>query len=184
MNVDAVTARYTDAFFDLAVEKGKLDEVKADVERLGEAFSDPEVAAFLSNPRISRDKKQRALSGFLESLSPLTRNLVGLTLDRGRETVLVGLAPAFKKRLLARRGATEGVVESARPLEEDEVALVADAVGRQLGKEVYLVNRVDPTLIGGVRVLCDFRLLDLSVRGRLQGLRRALSQVRVPAHSA
>ncbi len=184
MTVDAVTARYTDAFFDLAVEGGKLDEVKADVELLGEAFSDPEVAAFLSNPRISREKKQRALAGFLEGLSPLTRNLVGLTLDRGREAVLVGLPAAFKKRLLARRGATEGVVESARPLEDAEIVRIAEAVGRELGKEVHLVNRVDPSLIGGVRVLCDFRLLDLSVRGRLYGLRRALSQVRVPAGSA
>lgn len=183
MSVDAVTTRYTDAFFDLAVESGKLDEVKADVELLREAFAEPEVSAFLVNPRVSRSKKEAALAGFLEGLTPLTRNLVRLTLDRGREAVLLALPIAFRKRLLARRGATEGVVESARPLEDTEIARIAAVVGRELGKEVHLVNRVDPDLIGGVRVLCDFRLLDLSVRGRLQGMRRRLMQVRVPATS-
>ena len=181
IQVDPVTSRYTQALFELAIEKGKLDEVKGDVERLASEVEDARVRSFLSNPRVARDEKRRAVAPLLETLDPLTRAFVQLLLDRGREQVLLGIGLAFKKRVLDRRGATEGVVESARPLDEDEITRLAEAVGARIGKEVHLDNRVAPELIGGVRVFVDNRLVDQSVRGRLEGLRKKLHDAPLPA---
>lgn len=179
--VDPITARYAQALFELALEKGRLDGVKGDIERIAVEVDDPRLRAFLANPRVARDEKRRALASLLQSFDPLTRNFVGLVLDRGREAVLLRVAAAFKKLLLQRRGATEGVVESARPLAAADLALLAEAVGARIGKEVRLENRLVPELIGGVRVFVDNRLLDQSVRGRLAGLRKRLNAAPLPA---
>ncbi len=180
--IDPVTSRYSQALFELAVEQRKLDEVKADVERIAAEVDDPGVQAFLSNPRVDREQRRRAVTPLLDGLDPLTRAFVQLALDRGRTEVLLALAPAFKRLVLARRGATEGIVESARPLAEADLTRLAEAVGARLGKEVHLENKVVPDLIGGVRVLVDNRLLDQSIRGRLEGLRKRLRAAPLPAH--
>lgn len=180
IRVDAITGRYTQALFELALEQGKLDRIKADVERLASEL-DERTSAFLSNPRISRKEKRDALAPLLASFDVLTRNFVGLVLDRGRVGVLLLVADAFKKLVLQRRGATEGVVESARPLQARELAALSDAVGARLGKEVHLDNQLKPELIGGVRVYVDNRLLDYSVRGRLANLGKRLRSAPLPA---
>lgn len=181
--VDAITARYSQALFDLALEKGKLDAVKADVERIAAEIAEPRLRSFLSNPRVGREEKQRALAPLVGSLDALTRNFVGLVLDRSREDVLLHLAQAFKRLVLQRRGATEGVVESARPLAPEQLSLLARSVGARIGKEVTLENRLVPELIGGVRVFVDNRLLDHSVRGRLAGLRKRLLATALPVQA-
>ena len=88
---------------------------------------------------------------------------------------------AFRLRLLEHRGATEGRVESARALEASQIDELAAAIGRQLGKDVVLENEVDPSLVGGVRVFVDNRMIDNSVQGRLNGLQRKLREARLSA---
>lgn len=179
--VDATTARYAQALFELALEKGRLDAVKHDVERISAELADGRMRAYLVNPRVARAEKQRTLAPLLASFDVLTRDFVGLVLDRGRAPVLLEVGSAFKQLVLKRRGATEGIVESARPLPAADLALLAEAVGARLGKQVLLENRLVPDLIGGVRVYVDNRLLDQSVRGRLAGLRKRLHQAALPA---
>lgn len=181
--VDPITARYSQALFELALEKGRLDAVQRDVERVAGEVRDPRLRAFLLNPRVAREDKRRTLAPWLGAFDGLTRNFVGLVLDRGREAVLLHVGDAFRQLVLRRRGATEGVVESARPLPAAELEKLARAVGLRLGKEVLLENRLVPDLIGGVRVFVDNRLLDHSVRGRLAGLRKRMRQAPLPAQA-
>lgn len=181
--IDPITARYTQALFELALEKGRLDAVQRDVERIAGEVREPRLRAFLGNPRVLRDEKRRTLASLLATFDGLTRNFVGLVLDRGREPVLLHVGDAFRQLVLRRRGATEGVVESARALPAAELETLAGAVGARLGKEVLLENRLVPDLIGGVRVFVDNRLLDHSVRGRLAGLRKRMRQASLPSQA-
>ena len=91
-----------------------------------------------------------------------------------REQVLSGLGAAWRRRSLSERGAVEGIVQSARELGSGEVAELALALGRTLGKDVQLENQVVPDLVGGVRVFVDNRMLDCSVQGRLASLRQRM----------
>ena len=116
----------------------------------------------------------------LEGMHELTRDFVFLLLERNREEVLVSLGDAFKRRSLAEEGAVEGTVESARELPQDEVEAVATALGERLGKRVRLDSRTNPDLVAGVRVFVGTSMIDLSVQGRLEGLRRQLIEAPLP----
>ena len=181
MIIDPVTGRYADALFELAQDKGALDEVTRDVERIDVEVNTPEVAGFLFDARIPAEEKRKRIGGLTDGFHQLTANFVGLLFDKNRELVLRGLSGAFKQKVLASRGAVEGRVESARPLGSGELAELAVSLGAKLDKEVLLENVVNPDLVGGVRVFVAGRMIDYSVQGRLAGLRRKLLDARLPA---
>lgn len=180
MIVDPVTARWADALFELAQDKGALDEVSRDVERIAVEVGTPEVAAFLFDARVPSEEKAKRVGELTSGFHRLTANFVALLFDKNRELVLRGLGTAFKERVLSSRGAVEGRVESARPLGSGELAELAISLGSKLGKEVLLENVVQPGLVGGVRVFVAGKLIDYSVQGRLAGMRRKLLDARLP----
>jgi F-type H+-transporting ATPase subunit delta len=178
--VDAVTARWAGALYGLAQKKGALAAVVADVERLGAEVARAEVRRVVLDPRIDDATRRGALASALSGAHILTKNFVGLAFDRGRAPVLVGLAAAFRRRILDEAGEVEGVVETARPIPDAQIERAAADVGRVLGKKLRLVNRVVPELVGGARIIAGNRMLDGSVSGRLEALERRLLQAPLP----
>jgi F-type H+-transporting ATPase subunit delta len=181
VRVDPVTQRYADALWLLAQEKGVLAAVIADVKRLAQSLENPVVRDAITNPRRDRDDRRKTITGAAGALQPLVQNLVGLLFDKGREAVLLELAGAFHALELDAAGQIEGVVESARPLGQTEMDLVATQLGPQFGKKLVLTNKIVPDLVGGARVIAGNRMIDYSVQGRLEALRRRLMDVALPA---
>lgn len=180
MNLDPVTLRWVGAFFNLAKRSGALTEVERDVLILEEAFASASVRAYFFGGTASTSDKRQKIQPLLKDFHALTNKFVQLLLDRGRVGVLEHVGVAFKRRQLAERGAVEGIVESPRPLPDAEVAELARSLGARLGKEVLLENRTNPELVGGVRVFVDAKMIDYSVQGRLQGLRRKMMEAELP----
>ena len=180
MSLDAVTLRYSGALYGLAQRKGVLAEVARDIGRLGRELEKPALADVVLDARVDVEKKRSALAPVIAGMHMLTRNCVELVLDKRRDAVLAGLAEAFDRRALEERGAVRGVVESPRPLDSAAVARVATAIGARLGKELLLENRIAPELVGGARVIAANRMVDMSVRGRLEGLRQKLMDAKLP----
>jgi len=171
---DPVSARYVEALFRLAQRQGALGEVDADVHRLAAELSSESVQRFLFDARVDMSERRGKLDTLLTDMHTLTKNFVGLLFSKRREQVLSGLGAAWRRRSLSERGAVEGIVQSARELGSGEVAELALALGRTLGKDVQLENQVVPDLVGGVRVFVDNRMLDCSVQGRLASLRQRM----------
>lgn len=178
VRVDAVTARWADALFNLALRAGDLDEVQRDVERLGAETRSDAVRDYLTGGRVSQVEKTERLVGLVSHR--LTQNFVKLALERRRESVLVHVADAFRAKRLEREGVVEGVLECPRPLDASELESLATSLGARLGKRVSLSARLNPDLVGGVRVFVGARMLDRSVQGRLEGLRRKMLAARLP----
>ena len=181
MIVDAVTGRYAGALYGLARRKGALADVARDVEAIEVELRSGATRTLLLNPRVEREAKRAQLGPLLARVHPLTANFVHLALDKNRVEVLAGLGTAFRRLALDERGAVEGVVETARPIGPAEVAAIASSVGARLGKQVQLTNRVVPEIVGGVRVIAANRMIDYSVQGRLDGLRRRMMDVKLPS---
>jgi len=180
---DPVTARYAGALYGLAKRKGVLDDVSRDVAALAAEIARPATRNLLFNPRVEREAKRVQLSPALAAAHPLVRNFTNLLLDKGREEVLRGLANPWKRLTLDERGAAEGFVESARPLEPAEIARLATALSKAMGRTLILENRIVPSLLGGVRVIARNRMIDGSGRGRLETLRRRMLDARLPVAS-
>jgi F-type H+-transporting ATPase subunit delta len=181
VSLDPVTLRYSGALYGLAQRKGALADVARDVARLGRELANGSLANVVLDARVDIEKKRRALAPVIAGMHLLTQNCVGLLLDKRREHVLAGLAEAFDRRTLEERGAVRGVVESPRPLDAADVARVAAAIGARLGKELLLENRIAPELVGGARVIAANRMVDMSVRGRLEGLRQKMMEATLPS---
>jgi F-type H+-transporting ATPase subunit delta len=173
-----VSARYATALYELARDKGALAEVQADVDALARELATPQSRA-LFDGRVPYEDKRKRLLALASRFHRLTANFLELLLEKRRLELLDQIPAAFRRVALADRGAVEGVVESPRPLGPGELAEIAVAVKRVLGKEVLLTSRTNPDLIAGVRVFADNRLIDRSALGRLEGLRGKLLHARV-----
>lgn len=180
MRVDPVTARWADALWNLATKKGALAPVASDVQRLGSAVADPRVRPLLSNPRLDRAARRALVEPALGGAHALTKNFVDLAFDKGRESVLFALAAAFHRRRLAEENRVEGVVESARPLGPAEIQRLETELSLVLGKTLKLENKIVPELVGGARVIAQNRMIDYSVQGRLEALRRQMMDAPLP----
>ena len=179
MRFDPVTSRWTEALFTLAAKAGVLEEVGRDMQRLGQEVSGAGVREFLLGGQVSRAEKAAKMEGVLSSFHPYSRNFVRLCFDRRREEVLLSVSEAFRQRSLAESGVVEGVVECARPLDAGELSDLASTLGTRLGKTVSLSTRLNPELVGGVRIFVGASMIDQTVQGRLEGLRQRLQATRL-----
>ena len=151
MIVDPVTTRYAGALYGLAKRKSAVDAVTRDVAALAAEIAKTATRSLLFNPRVEREAKRVQLAPALASAHELTRNFVNLLLDKNREEVLRGLADAWRRLSLDERGAAEGRVESARPLDPAEIARIATALSKVLGRTLVLENTIVLTLLVGAR---------------------------------
>jgi len=177
--LDPVTLRWAEALYGIARRESALPAVQADVARLATALAGP--AADALRPHLERGARRALALAQLGSAHALTRNFVQLAFDRRREEVLRDLGAAFRRLANAEQGVVEGVAESARTLGAAELAALAREVGAILGKQVTLENKLVPELVGGVRVTAANRMIDWSVQGRLEALRRRMLEAPLPA---
>lgn len=164
MGIDPVTSRWAQALFNVAERDGALDDVQRDMEQLG-------------RESVDGARLRELLPGF----HPLTRNFVQLLFLKDRQDVLETVAEAFRQHALEQRGVVEGVVEAPRALGSSELGKLEQALAGRLGKEVVLASRVNEDLVAGVRVFVGSRMLDQSVQGRLEDLRKRLEAAPLPA---
>jgi F-type H+-transporting ATPase subunit delta len=181
MKVDPVTARYVDALYGLATRQGLLSQIEGEVKKLATVLSQPGAAQVIFHPGRDSVTRRSYLDAALEGASDTFRNFVDLLFAKRRDEVLRDLGEAFRLRLLHEEGVVEGIVESARPLGSGELAELTVALGARLGKQVRLENKVNEGLIAGIRVIVDNKMVDSSVAGRFDDLKRRMMDAALPS---
>lgn len=175
-----LAARYAAALFELAEEKKQLDQVAADLASLKAVIAGSgDLARLIRSPVLSRAEQSRALAAVLEKagMSELVRRFVGLVAQNRRLFVLPDMIDAYLSQLAERRGEVTAEVVSARPLSDAQRDAVAAALRKAIGGKVAVAARVDPALIGGLVVKVGSRLIDSSLRTKLQRLQHAMKGV-------
>ena len=175
-----VAGRYATALFELALEEKALDRVAADLNRFGEALDAFEdLTRLVKSPVFSADEQGRALAAILDKLKieGLTRNFLLLAAKNRRLFATPDMTRAFRAMLARHRGETAASVTAAAKLSESQSAALKQALKAALGKEVMLEERVDPTLLGGLVVKVGSRMVDTSLRTRLNSLKVAMKEV-------
>jgi F-type H+-transporting ATPase subunit delta len=174
-HVSSAARRYGRALFEVSLEHGTLDSVRADMKLLGTVLVDASTAEALADPRLD-DRRKRAMldKAFGEFLHEHTRFLLGVLEKRARLALLVQVPQAFEELLDDHEGRLRGSLESARPISDEDRTKVEAALSEQTGKKVSLETTVDEDLLGGIRVTLAGTRYDGSARGRLDGLRQRL----------
>ena len=172
-----LAGRYANAVFELARDQKAVDAVSTDLASLRRAVeTSSDLAHLVRSPVFSAQDQAKALGAVLEKMGahPLTTKFVLLLASKRRLFVLNQIIAAYERLVAKSRGETEAEVTSARHLNDDEITELKSALKSALGKEPRLHSRIDPTLLGGLIVKVGSRMIDSSLRTKLDGLRAAM----------
>ncbi len=167
--------RYAEAAFGLALRDNSIDAWAEDLQIAAELLGDERVRRVIENPSRPLAERQKVIARLLgKRVRMPAQNLVRLLSERRRLDLVPAIAAEYRRLVNRHNGIVTAIVTSAAPLEPDETAALTERLRQMTGATVELDVRIDPDLIGGLTVRVGDRLLDASVRGRLERLREQL----------
>jgi len=171
--------RYAKALFDLARERDQVGAVEADLNSLDAACRDsPEFRRLLASPVFNAEDKARGLAALAAAgaFADTTRKFLALLARNRRAADLPDVARAYRRLSAKHRGVVGAEIVTAVPLTDTQGEQIAAALRSSLGKSPEITTRVDPSILGGLRVRVGSRLYDASLKSRLDGLKYALKR--------
>jgi F-type H+-transporting ATPase subunit delta len=179
VSVAAVADRYARALCDLAVESGQLEAITRQVTDLARLYAtSADLRSVLDNPVVPEATREAVLTALVQRLgsAPVVRNTMRLLARRRRLAALPDLARALERLADERTGVLRAVVTSATPLAEGDAQRILQELEARARRRIVLERRVDPGLIAGVVTRIGDKIIDGSLRGRLDALERRLLQ--------
>jgi ATP synthase F1 delta subunit len=168
---------YGRSLFQVALEKGRLDELREQLGQFADALDENrELAVFFFSPYFSSAEKQASLTKLLEGADETLINFLKLLIENHRMPVIFRIRQEFE-RLWEEENRTLPVeVTSAIALDLETTESLGRTIGERAGRKVTLAARVDPDILGGIIIRVGNSILDASIRNRLEQLRRHVAQ--------
>ena len=165
---------YAEAAFRIARDGQQLDAWLATLDRLAAVAGTDEVRAVIDNPKVSMDAVVKLLLDVTGVVSVEQKNFISVLAESDRLTVLAEIRDLYAELKNGVEGVKDAQIESAFPLDGAPlVNLVAD-LERRFQCRINAAVKVDPELIGGVRIAVGDEVIDASVRGKLAAMATAL----------
>lgn len=171
--------RYAQALFELAKDESSLDAVAADLDAIVKLIAgNKEFARLVNSPVIGRDQKAAAMAEILEKAgaAQLTRNFVGLVARNRRLFLLPYIGKGFTRLLAKHRGEINADVKTAHPLNDTQLADLKATLKAAYGKDPLLNVTVDPSLLAGLVVKVGSKMIDSSLKTKLNALKTVLTE--------
>jgi F-type H+-transporting ATPase subunit delta len=178
--VSGLAERYAAALFDIADERRTLDEVASDLRQLRTMLATSvDLSRLVRSPILTRGEQGKAISALAAhaGFSSLVRDFLAVVAKNRRLFAIPAMIEAYLGKLAERRGEITAQVLAARPLSEAQLARLSDQLRRSVGRRVSVDARVDPGLIGGMVVKVGSRMVDASLRSKLQRLQLAMKGI-------
>jgi F-type H+-transporting ATPase subunit delta len=175
---NASERRYATAAFTVAGRTGEYDTWLQALSEVGRVLQMPSARTVFLSPAVPAAQKAAALDRILPNVQPLVRNFLHILVERDRLAEVPGIVEALRERINVQRGIVTAEVTTAVPLDAELERVVAQRLAAHLGRDaanVQIRSRVDPAIIGGVVARVGDEVIDDSVRGRIERLRRTLA---------
>jgi F-type H+-transporting ATPase subunit delta len=175
--VTGMPGRYATALFELANEADVLDQIEADLDGFDRLLDESrDLYRLIRSPVYSAEDQTRALGAILESAgaATLTTSFLKLIARNRRLFAVRAMIAAFRTLVAAARGEITAEVTSAQELKPAQVTALKAELKAAESREVKLTQRVDPTILGGLIVKVGSRMIDNSLRTKLQSLKLAM----------
>ena len=179
--VSGVAGRYATALFDLARDANSIDAVQADLQRFDDLIAESaDLARLVRSPVFSADEQLSALSAVLEraGIGGLAAQFIKLVTKNRRLFAVADMVRGFRNLVAQHRGEVTAEVTVAEDIKDDHVAALRNALKAVSGKEVDLKIKVDPAIIGGLVVKLGSRMVDSSLRTKLNSIKHAMKEAR------
>jgi F-type H+-transporting ATPase subunit delta len=178
--VSGLAARYASALYELADNQGAIDTVAADLGKLKSMIDvSDDFRRFIKSPVVSRNDQTKGIAAVAAAvqLSDLTQKFLGLVAKNRRLFALPGMIAGFLEILASRRGLATAEVTSAVPLSDAQVSNIAAALKSTAGRSVNVLTKLDPSILGGLIVRVGSRMVDSSLKSKLQRLKLSMKGV-------
>jgi F-type H+-transporting ATPase subunit delta len=175
-----VAGRYATALFELALEERALETVERDLNRFASALDAVEdLRRLVRSPVFTAEEQQRAIAAILDKMKieGLTANFLKLIARNRRLYAAPDMIKAFRALLARHRGQASAEVTSALSLTEGQLRALQTALKAALHKDVQLDQKVDAILLGGLVVKVGSRMVDSSLRTKLNSLKQTMKEV-------
>jgi F-type H+-transporting ATPase subunit delta len=174
--LSTVARPYAEALFSAASAKGAADAWLPPLEALAQTVSQPQIASLTTDPRLSDQQIFDLISAVARSaLPPELDTFLKLVIENGRLSTLPEVALQFHHLKNDADGTADCLIESAFALSDAQLDDLVSRLARRFPRRLKPQLRVEPLLIGGVRVTVGDRVLDGSVRARLDAMRAQLT---------
>jgi F-type H+-transporting ATPase subunit delta len=173
----SLAGRYASALFDLARDERQIETVSASLATLKGALAEsPDLKAVTASPLVNRAEAAKAIAAAAGALGvdPLTTRFLGVLANNGRLSQLGAVIATFARLAAAHRGETTAEVTSAYPLNDDQLAALKANLKARGGNDVAIDARVDPSILGGIVVRLGSRMIDASIKTKLNNLALAM----------
>lgn len=162
---------YAVAVFRLAKEKNALAKWSEMLSLAAAVAADPQMRALIDNPKLaSADVERLFLSVCGDKLDATATNLIKLLVEYGRLALLPEVAANYEALKAQDEGTLEAEITAAAKLSDAQVKKVVAQLQAKFGKKVEASVKVDPEIIGGIKIVVGDTVIDASVQGRLQEL--------------
>ena len=176
-----MAGRYATALFDLARESNAIDAVKADLERFDALVAESaDLNRLVRSPVFSADEQLQALSAVLEraGIGGLAAKFLKLVTSNRRLFAVRDMVKAYREFVAKHKGEATAEVTIAEKLKDEHLDALRSALKAVSGKNVDLDIKVDPAIIGGLVVKLGNRMVDSSLRTRLNAIKQVMKEAR------
>lgn len=163
---------YGAALFDAAKETEQTERILKEAEEVLEILKkEPDFYAFINYPAISADEKKAVIKSVFEGrICEELLNFIYVLIDKRRTMHLEKIIKVYRKLTDKEEGVSYGTAYSVIPLGEKRIKELEEETSKLLNMNVRLVNEIDPTLMGGFKILADGKIIDASVRKKFNDL--------------
>jgi len=176
--VEGVAGRYASALFELASESSNIEGIERDLVNFQALLDEsPDLMRLVRSPVIAADDQSKAIAAVLDKagIGGLTANFLKLVTANRRLFVIQDIIKAFRSLAAKARGEVTAEVTSAFALNDEQIAALKETLKASVGKDVTLQSRVDPGILGGLIVKVGSRMIDSSLKTKLQNMKAVLS---------
>jgi F-type H+-transporting ATPase subunit delta len=178
--VSGMAGRYATALFELALDSKSVDAVKADLDRFDALLSEsPDLQRLVRSPVFGAEEQTKALAAVLEKvgITGLAANFLKLVASNRRLFAVRDMVKAFRTLVARWKGEVSAEVTVAEKLSENHLDALKGALKAVTGgKAVDLNVKVDPSIIGGLVVKLGSRMVDSSLRSKLNAIKHAMKE--------
>jgi F-type H+-transporting ATPase subunit delta len=180
--ISGMAGRYGNALFELARDSKAVDAVKADLERFDALIADnPDLNRLVRSPVFGADEQLRALAAILDKagIKGLAANFLRVITTNRRLFAVRDMIRAYRVLAARQKGEVTAEVTVAEPLSDKNIGALKDALKSVTGgKDIDLDMNVDPAIIGGLIVKVGSRMVDSSLRTKLNAIKIAMKEAR------
>lgn len=180
MSAQRIAVRYAKSLLDLAIERGELDQVLHDMDQLKASLSSRDFYLLVKSPIISLGKKQSIFKRlFKDKLNKTVNSFLNIMVRKGRENLLPEIVQAFEEQYRAHKHISPVVLTTAVELDDKTIAQIKDKLiqSGQTEKNVELLVKVDPSLLGGFLLEFEGKQYNTSVAHKLNEMRKQFSTI-------